>query len=167
MNLYSLIKLNFAVKKLAAIRGQIMGDKHDRFIRLEQADNNLPRGGLVNGTGSFIDQKQLAVVKIAAGQNDFFAADRQRYCCLLRQPLYQAQPATGAGPHLSSPGLLFGGDSRLTQVGLNDLSLLVQIVNFSTGCLDSPKSSLKKVRFPRPLAPVSRTFSPGCSLMAG
>ena len=66
-----LIKLNFAVKKLAAIRGQIMGDKHDRFIRLEQAGNNLPRGGLVNGTGSFIDQKQLAVVKIAAGQNDF------------------------------------------------------------------------------------------------
>ena len=63
--------LEAAVKKLAAIRGQIMGDKHDRFIRLEQAGNNLPRGGLVNGTGSFIDQKQLAVVKIAAGQNDF------------------------------------------------------------------------------------------------
>lgn len=36
----------------------------------------------------------------------------------------------------------------MAQVGLNDLALLVQIVNFSTGCLDFTQEQLEKSTFP-------------------
>ena len=52
----------------------------------------------------------------------------------------------------------------MTQVGLNDLSILVQIVNFSTGCLDFTQEQLEKSTFPPAAGAGQQNFFSGLQL---
>ena len=85
-----LIKFNFPVKQLADFSCQIVRDEQDRFVRLQQTRKNFSRGGLINGARTFVNQQQLAVVKIAAGKNYFLPLAARDVAVFNSNPRIQA-----------------------------------------------------------------------------